>query len=116
MTCTFEVIVAGLGAMGSAAAFHLDLPVTVPEAVLGATVTVPTIDGRVSVKVPPGSNTGSTLRLKGRGILDRRTGQRGDQYVTLKVVLPERPDAELKQFLERWGKEHGYDPRSKAGI
>ena len=95
---------------------HLDLPVTVPEAVLGATVTVPTIDGRVSVKVPPGSNTGSTLRLKGRGILDRRTGQRGDQYVTLKVVLPERPDAELKQFLERWGKEHGYDPRSKAGI
>jgi len=95
---------------------HLDLPVTVPEAVLGATVTVPTIDGRVSVKVPPGSNTGSTLRLKGRGILDRKTGQRGDQYVTLKVVLPERPDAELKQFLERWGKEHGYDPRAKTGI
>ena len=95
---------------------HLDLPVTISEAVLGATVTVPTVDGKVSVKIPPGSNTGSTLRLKGRGLLDRRTGQRGDQYVTLKVVLPERPDAELKQFLERWGQEHAYDPRGKIGI
>jgi DnaJ-class molecular chaperone len=95
---------------------HLEVPVTLPEAVLGATVTVPTIDGKVSIKVPPGSNTGTTLRLKGRGILDRKTGQRGDQYVTLKVVLPERPDPELTDFLERWSAAHGYDPRAKLGI
>ena len=95
---------------------HLEVPVTVPEAVLGATLTVPTVDGKVSIKVPPGSNTGTTLRLKGRGILDRKSGQRGDQYVTLKVVLPERPDPELAEFLERWSATHGYDPRAKLGI
>jgi DnaJ-class molecular chaperone len=95
---------------------HLEVPVTLPEAVLGATLTVPTVDGKVSIKVPPGSNTGSTLRLKGRGIIDRKSGQRGDQYVTLKVVLPERPDPELQQFLERWSATHGYDPRAKLGI
>jgi DnaJ-class molecular chaperone len=95
---------------------HLEVPVTLPEAVLGASLTVPTVDGKVSIKVPPGSNTGTTLRLKGRGILDRKSGQRGDQYVTLKVVLPERPDPELAQFLERWSATHGYDPRAKLGI
>jgi len=95
---------------------HLDFPVTLPEAVLGASVTVPTVDGRVSVKIPPGSNTGTTLRLKGRGVLDRKTRERGDQYVTLRVVLPEHPDAELRQFLERWSASHGYDPRTKLGI
>jgi DnaJ-class molecular chaperone len=95
---------------------HLEVPVTLPEAVLGATLTVPTVDGKVSIKVPPGSNTGSTLRLKGRGIVDRKSGQRGDQYVTLKVVLPERPDPELQEFLERWSASHGYDPRAKLGI
>jgi DnaJ-class molecular chaperone len=95
---------------------HLDLPVTLPEAVLGANVTVPTIDGKVSMKIPPRSNTGTVLRLKGRGILDRRKGERGDQYVTLKVVLPERPDAELARFLETWSKTHPYDVRSKSGL
>jgi DnaJ-class molecular chaperone len=95
---------------------HLEVPVTLPEAVLGANLTVPTVDGKVSIKVPPGSNSGTTLRLKGRGILDRKSGQRGDQYVTLKVVLPERPDAELAEFLERWSASHGYDPRGKLGI
>ncbi|MCI0431286.1 MAG: DnaJ domain-containing protein [Rhodospirillales bacterium] len=95
---------------------HLELPVTLPEAVLGATVTVPTIDGKVTVKIPPGSNAGTTLRLKGRGVIDRKTGERGDQYVTLKVVLPERPDAELKQFLERWAAARGYNPRTKLGL
>jgi DnaJ-class molecular chaperone len=95
---------------------HLEVPVTLPEAVLGATLTVPTVDGKVSIKVPPGSNTGTTLRLKGRGIVDRKSGQRGDQYVTLKVVLPERPDPELAEFLERWSATHGYDPRAKLGI
>jgi DnaJ-class molecular chaperone len=95
---------------------HLEVPVTLPEAVLGATLTVPTVDGKVSIKVPPGSNTGTTLRLKGRGIADRKSGQRGDQYVTLKIVLPERPDPELAEFLERWSATHGYDPRAKLGI
>ena len=87
---------------------HIELPVTLPEAVLGATITAPTIDGAVSLKVPRDSNTGSMLRLKGKGIVDRSTGQRGDQYVRLKVVLPERADPELTDFLEKWSRRHPY--------
>lgn len=93
---------------------HLEVPVTLPEAVLGASIAVPTIDGKVTVKVPPGSNTGTSLRLKGRGVA--REGRRGDQYVKLKVVLPDRPDEELKDFLGRWSKEHPYDVRDKTGM
>jgi DnaJ-class molecular chaperone len=95
---------------------HLELPVTLPEAVLGATVQVPTVHGKVSMKIPPGSNTGATLRLKGKGTLDRKSGTKGDQYVKLKVALPDKPDAELKDFIERWAKDHDYDPRRKAGM
>ena len=92
---------------------HLKLPVTVTEAVLGATVTVPTLRGSAAVKVPRGSNSGSTLRLKGRGIA--ADGKTGDQYVKLQVVLPDPPDAELTAFLERWGAKHAYEVRGKLG-
>jgi len=89
----------------------IELAVTLPEAVLGATVTAPTVDGPVSLKVPPESNTGSTLRLKGKGIVDRASGKRGDQYVRLKVVLPDRADPDLKAFLETWSAQHPYSVR-----
>ncbi len=95
---------------------HLELPVTLPEAVLGATVQVPTVHGKVSMKIPAGSNTGATLRLKGKGTRDRKGGAKGDQYVKLKVALPDKPDKELKDFIERWAKTHDYDPRRKAGM
>ncbi len=90
---------------------HVELPVTLPEAVLGARVTVPTIHGPVSVKVPRGSNSGATLRLKGKGIAASGGAGTGDQYVKLRVMLPEQPDAELTAFLERWGAKHPYNPR-----
>jgi DnaJ-class molecular chaperone len=90
---------------------HVELPVTVTEAALGGKVRVPTVGGPVMLNVPPGSNTGSSLRLKGRGLLDRKSGQRGDQYVKLKVVLPEQPDDRLKEFLEGWEAGRAYDPR-----
>jgi DnaJ-class molecular chaperone len=90
---------------------HIELPITLPEAVLGASITAPTIDGPVSLKVPRDSNTGSTLRLKGKGIVDRSTGQRGDHYVRLKVVLPDRADPELTDFLEKWARRHPYAVR-----
>ncbi len=95
---------------------HLELPVTLQEAVLGAKITVPTVHGRVSMKIPAGSNTGVTLRLRGKGIVAHKGAAKGDQYVKLKVTLPERPDKELKDFVEHWGKDHAYDPRRKAGI
>lgn len=91
----------------------LDLPVSVQEAVLGGKVTVPTVDGKVALTIPPGSNSGTVLRLKGKGIAAAQG--RGDQLVTLKVVLPEN-DAEFAKLVEKWGPRHGYDPRAKAGI
>jgi len=90
---------------------HLELPVTITEAALGGKVKVPTIGGTVMLNVPAGSNTGTALRLKGRGLLDRKSGQHGDQYVKLKVVLPDKPDEKLKEFLEGWDAGKGHDPR-----
>lgn len=90
---------------------HVELPVTVTEAALGGKVRVPTVGGPVMLNVPAGSNTGTSLRLKGRGLLDRKTGQRGDQYVKLRVVLPESVDEKLKEFLESWEAGRTYDPR-----
>lgn len=90
----------------------IDLPVSLQEAILGGKVTVPTIAGRVTLTVPAGSNTGSVLRLKGKGIAGAN-GTKGDQLVTLKVVLPDNDD-ELRKFVEKWGPRHGYDPRSRS--
>jgi DnaJ-class molecular chaperone len=91
---------------------HIDLPVSLPEAVLGGRIEVPTIDGPVTMTVPKGSNTGTTLRLRGRGVVDQRSGQRGDQYVRLQVALPKAPDAELEDLVRRWAARHPYDPRA----
>lgn len=89
-----------------------DLSVSLAEAVLGAKVTVPTIDGPVVVSVPPGSGGVKPLRLKGRGAPDGK-GRRGDHYVSLRIVLPEKPDAELDGFVRRWAPGHPYDPRRR---
>jgi len=91
---------------------HMDLPVAVYEAVLGAKVTVPTVTGKVAMTIPAGSNTGNTLRLRGKGLPGGAAGATGDQIVTLRVVLPETPDDELKSFMEKWGTDHAYDPRA----
>ncbi len=94
---------------------HMELPVTLDEAVLGGKIRGPTISGQVTMTIPKGSNTGTTLRLKGKGVLDQRSKQRGDQYVKLKVVLPERVDADLEKFLAGWAPDHPYNPRRKFG-
>ena len=90
---------------------HVQLPVSPAEATLGAKVPVPTIEGDVTMTVPKGSNAGSTLRLRGKGIVDQRTGQRGDQYVHLKIVLPKTANPALEELLNRWQTDHAYDPR-----
>ncbi|MGO8919326.1 MAG: DnaJ C-terminal domain-containing protein [Stellaceae bacterium] len=89
---------------------HLELPVTLVEAVLGGKVTVPTASGAVNMTIPANANAGHVLRLKGKGA-PRPDGTRGDQYVSLKVVLPEGGDAELAGFLRDWAPKHPYDPR-----
>ena len=89
----------------------LEVPITFDEAVLGGKIEVPTIGGRVFATVPPGSNTGQTLRLKGRGI--KTKGSAGDQLVKLSIILPDRIDDDLKRFAETWREAHRYDPRRK---
>ena len=89
----------------------VELPISFDEAVLGGKVEVPTISGRVSATVPVGSNTGQTLRLKGRGV--KTKGGAGDQLVRLSIMMPETIDDGLKGFAEEWRKTHGYDPRRK---
>jgi len=88
---------------------HVDLPVTLTEAVLGARVRVPTPTGPVILTVPKGSNTGAVLRLKGKGA--PRPGGHGDELVKLKVMLPTEPNPELEAFLSSWAPGTGYDPR-----
>ena len=84
----------------------LDLPVTLKEAVLGAKVEVPTIEGPVTLTIPPYSGEGTRLRLRGRGIAG------GHQYVVLKVVLPRGPEPELEAFLRDWTPRDRSDPRA----
>ncbi|MBX6376628.1 MAG: J domain-containing protein [Acetobacteraceae bacterium] len=89
---------------------HLELPVSITEAVLGAKVEVPTPAGPVRVTVPPGSNTGTVLRLRGRGV-PRPDGTRGDAFAELRVFLPDKPDPELEAFLRGWEAGRAYNPR-----
>jgi DnaJ-class molecular chaperone len=92
---------------------HVEVPVTLKEAVLGARIEVPTIGGPVAVTVPKGSNTGTTLRLRDRGIRNRKSGQRGHQMINLKVVLPVAEEPELVAFLENWKPKTQQDPRKE---
>lgn len=88
---------------------HVILPITLDEAVLGGKVDVPTIDGPVKMSIPEGATSGRKLRLRGRGV--ERGGQRGDQHVELKVMLPSEVDDDLRQFMKDWRGKHGYNPR-----
>lgn len=97
----------------SANDIHLEVPVALHEAVLGAKIHVPTVDGAVTMTVPPGANSGSTLRLRGKGVPGSGKRAAGDQIVTLRVLLPETPDDDLKAFLEGWAEDHAYDPRAR---
>jgi DnaJ-class molecular chaperone len=94
---------------------YVELPISLREAVLGGKVNVPTPSGVVSMNVPRWANTGTRLRLKGRGA-PRPDGTRGDEYVTLKVMLPERPDPELEKFVAEWRPRAARNPREAMGV
>lgn len=94
----------------------VDIPIALHEAVLGAKLHVPTVNGTVKMTIPPGSNTGDTLRLKGKGIAASGKLNAGDQLVTLQVTLPKNVDAKLSAFMDEWAKEHSYDPRQGIGV
>jgi DnaJ-class molecular chaperone len=86
----------------------LELPVSLAEAVLGARVSVPTVTGAVTMTIPKGSDTGTQLRLRGKGIQKRSPG---DEIVTLKVFVGPSSDPELVAFLEKWTPQRPFDPR-----
>ena len=88
----------------------MDLPVSIPDAILGGKVQAPTPDGPVNVSVPKGG--GSSLRLKGRGLSDAK-GKRGDLVARIVLMLPETIDPELEAFAEKWRAERPYTPRRR---
>lgn len=92
---------------------EMDLPVSVPDAVLGGKVEAPTPEGNVSVTVPKGSNSGAVLRLKGRGGVDAKTGKRGDLKARLVVTLPEGEDPKLEAFAKEWREKRPYSPKRR---
>jgi len=89
---------------------RLDLPVTLYEAVLGAKVRVPTLDGAVELSIPVNTSSGRVFRLKGKGLPGKPAA--GDLYATVKIVLPDGKDAELEELMTRWRDEKPYDPRN----
>jgi DnaJ-class molecular chaperone len=93
---------------------RLDLPVTLYEAVLGAKINAPTLDGAVELAVPAGTTGGRTLRLRGKG-LPNPGGAPGDLLVTLRVTLPDEPDAELSNLMRNWESGKPYNPRGDLG-
>jgi molecular chaperone DnaJ len=91
---------------------HLTVPVTVPEASLGTKVDVPTIDGRAQLKIPPGTQSGQKLRMRERGVESAsHTGQRGDQIVTIEVVIPPLQDERSREIMRELAKLNNQDPR-----
>src|SRR5579859_2189625 len=99
---------------------YTKVPVTVTEATLGAKIEVPTIDGRSLVRIPPGTDSGSTLRLREKGIPRARNGSRGDQYVEIQVVVPKPTDERVRKLMKELEEVEPADPRkdlfSKASI
>jgi molecular chaperone DnaJ len=92
----------------------ITVPVTVPEASLGAKVEVPTIDGRAQLKIPPGTQSGQKLRMRERGVESaQRPGQRGDQIVTVEVAIPLLQDERSREIMRELGKLNPQDPRAQ---
>jgi DnaJ-class molecular chaperone len=89
---------------------RVDLPVTLDEAVLGAKVRVPTLEGAVSIDIPAKSDASRPMRLKGKG-LPKAGGERGDLLVSLRIVLPKGGDPELEALMRKWRESHRYSAR-----
>jgi curved DNA-binding protein len=93
---------------------HLTVPITPWEAALGASLTVPTLGGNVQLKIPPGSQGGKKLRLKGKGLSTKK--QQGDQIVTLQIVVPEAKTEEQRQLYATMAAKMPFNPRADLGF
>ena len=94
---------------------RLDLPITLYEAILGARVRAPTLSGEVEVSIAPGANAGRVLRLRGKGLPGGAEQAAGDLLATLRIVLPNEPDAELTALMQTMRDQKPYKPRSGMG-
>ncbi len=90
---------------------YVDVPVTVKEACLGAEVQVPTIDGITSIKVPPGTQGGQRLRIRGKGVYDTHGLSRGDEYIIINVTVPKKADKKTRELVEKLDETNPYEPR-----
>ncbi len=91
----------------------LDLPISVYEALLGTRVEVPTLDGKVTLTIPPGTSSGSKLRIKGRGV--KRSGEQGDQFCVLKIVVPKNLTENEQAQIHELSRNHPLTPRADLG-
>jgi DnaJ-class molecular chaperone len=93
------------------------VPITVPEAALGAKIEVPTVEGKAQLRIPPGTQSGQKFRLRERGAPSRRTpGARGDQFVEVQVTLPKVLSEETKDLLRQYSKLNDENPRVEMGL
>jgi len=95
---------------------RLELPITLYEAVLGARVRVPTLDGAVQLSIPKNTSSGRTFRLKGKGLPVKNAatpGTFGDLFAVTRIVLPDGNDAELEALMEKWRDQHPTNPRKE---
>lgn len=96
---------------------YCTVPITVPEAALGAKIEVPTIDGKAILRIPPGTQCGQKFRLRERGVPSLRAGgARGDQYVEVKITLPKVISEETKELLQRYARYNPENPRAEMGL
>ncbi len=89
---------------------HVEVPITIDEAVIGGKIEVATVSGRVALQIPKGTSSGRVFRLKAKGVRSHTDGTVGDQLVTIRIVLPDSVDDELSYFMSEWRKRHPYDP------
>lgn len=92
---------------------YLDVPLSLYEALLGTKVTVPTLDGQVTLTIPPGASSGAKLRIKGHGI--ERAGEKGDQYVVVRIIVPKNLDDDDKAAIEQIARKHPINARADVG-
>ncbi|MDT7605325.1 MAG: molecular chaperone DnaJ [Acidobacteriota bacterium] len=96
---------------------YVTIPLTVPEAALGARIEVPTVEGKAQLKIPPGTQSGQKFRLRGRGVPSLRNPEaRGDQFVEVQVTLPKVISEETKELLKRYAQLNGENPRVAMGL
>ncbi|HMV51430.1 MAG TPA: molecular chaperone DnaJ [Blastocatellia bacterium] len=95
---------------------HCTIPITLPEAALGAKIEVPTVSGKAQLRIPPGTQSGQVFRLKEKGAPSLRGNTRGDEYVEVKIVLPQIIDEDSKELLRQFAKRNPQNPRVEMGL